>query len=360
MTVGSRSQVIRNLLLAAAASITFITAVHAQGPAEWQRIELGNAASRYPFAIYSNQPWDGDMSRAKSAVLVFHGLGRNGKAYYATAEKLLRSSGADEKETLLLAPNFFSPADRNKQPLDGMPLWQGNEGWNGGWDAANWREPLSAFRPIDDLLQSLVDRTRFPALERITLAGHSGGGQIVQRYAALNNLDETIRGAGITLRYVVANPSSYLYFTSDRPHGETFSAPDPASCPGYNDYKYGTNRMLRYARDANGEDLFRRYAARDVTYLLGAADDDPNHRDLDRTCGAQAQGANRLERGRRYIRYERHLAASGVKLNRQAYEVERVGHTQSRMLGSKCGARLIFGLPEDRNQAGAPCHTPER
>ena len=141
---------------------------------QWQRVELGAAGSRYPFAIYSNKPWQGDMARVRTAMLVFHGMGRNGDAYYTAAEKLLYASGKAD-ETLLLAPNFFNPSDAKRHPVAGLPLWQGSR-WNYGADAMNWPRALSSFQPIDDVLAVLADRARFPLLESVVLAGHSGGG----------------------------------------------------------------------------------------------------------------------------------------------------------------------------------------
>lgn len=324
----------------------------------WQRIELGSAAQRYPFAIYSNKPWAGDQRTVKSAVLIFHGVQRNGDDYYAAAARLLAASGVPEAEVMLIAPNFFTPADAKKHALDGMPLWRGSR-WNRGEDAANWPWPLSSFQPIDDLLAALLDKTRFPLLERIVVAGHSGGGQVVHRYAVLNNIDETARAAGKRLSYVIANPSSYMYFTPDRPtaDGKGFAPYDAQRCPDYNHYRYGPENLVRYAAKPDGMALFKRYAARDVTYLLGTADNDPEHESLDKTCGARAGGVHRLERGRNYIRYERQLAASGVKLTRRTYEVVGVDHDQRRMFGSKCGAAILFGMPEARNASGATCQS---
>jgi len=343
-----------NKLCVAAMLCSAVTGVQAAAPA-WQRIELGAGSDRYPFAIYSNKQWSGDMSRVRAAVLVFHGASRNGDDYYAAAEKLLVASGASTDETLLIAPNFFARVDAKKHPLDGMPLWEGERGWNGGWDAANWLQPLSSFRPIDDILGAFLERSRFPRLERIIVAGHSGGGQIVHRYAVLNNVDEKIRAAGRSLRYVVANPSSYLYFTPERAAGDGFAPPDAAQCPGYDEYKYGMGQMVRYADGASGAELFRRHAVRDVTYLLGTSDNDPNHRSIDKSCAARSAGSHRLERGRNYIRYEHYLAGSGLKLNRRAYEVVDVGHNQAQMFASKCGALLLFGMPEEKNSDGAIC-----
>lgn len=328
------------------------------GAPQWQRIEFGAAGARYPFAIYSNRSWHGDLTRVSAAVLVFHGASRNGDDYYAAAEKLLRASGRSDEEVLLIAPNFFAKADAKKHALDGMPLWEGNQGWNGGWDAANWPQPLSSFQPIDDMLAGLLNPQRFPQLQRITIAGHSGGGQIVHRYAVLNHMDEKVRAAGKRINYIIANPSSYLYFTGERPvgDGKGFAPFDGQSCLQFDDYRYGLRQMVRYAgNNVDGDALFKRYAGRDVTYLLGAADIDPNHRSLDKSCMAMANGAFRLERGRNYLRYENHLAKSAMTLNRHAYEVIDVDHNQAHMFGSKCGARLLFGLAEQANTTGAAC-----
>ena len=325
----------------------------------WQRIELGQAGDAYPFAIYSNRPWTGDMSRIESAVIVIHGVSRNGAGYFAAADKLRRERIGHIDDTLVIAPNFFVAADASRQPLEGMPVWAERRGWGAGWNASNWPRPLSSFEVIDDLLQTLSERARFPRLERIALAGHSAGAQLVHRYAALNRIDEKLGGAGIRIRYLVANPSSYLYFTRDRAQASGFKAYDRTLCPGYDRYRHGIENLPPYGAGATGAALFRQYAARDVTYLLGTLDNDPKHPQLDKSCGGLAQGAHRLARGRNYVRYERELAGSQVKLNHRAYEVVGVGHQQSRMFGSKCAARVLFDIPEDTNTTGAPCRAPD-
>jgi predicted esterase len=322
----------------------------------WQRIELGSATQRYPFAIYSNQPWGVTAEPVRSAVLVFHGMGRNARGYFAAAEKLLGASGSPAEETVVIAPNYFATEDAVTQTLDGLPLWRGSR-WNSGQDAANWPWRLSAFQPIDDLLAALLDARRYPRLKRIVLAGHSAGGQLVHRYAVLNVMDEKIRAAGKSLSYVIANPSSYLYFTAERPHSGGFAPYDVRACPDYNTYRYGIDKLPPYASASRGDDLFRRYAARDVTYLLGTADNDPNHSQLDKSCGARAGGIHRMERGRHYLRYERYLAKQAIQLNRRAYEVLGVGHSQGAMFGSKCGAAMLFGMAEEKNVTGAACRS---
>lgn len=328
---------------------------HAQ--VKWQRIELGAAGARYPFAVYGNKPLHGDLKTVRRAVLVFHGMGRNGAGYFAAAHASLRASGMED-ETLLLAPNYFVAEDGARHDISGLPLWRDSR-WNRGEDAANWPRALSAFEPIDDLLMLFTDRAKFPALQSVVLAGHSAGGQLVHRYSVLNGVDEKLRAVGVQPRYIVANPSSFLYFTNERPVASSaaFALYDEKLCPGYNDYRYGLQKLPPYATDAPPapQMLFRRYAAREVAVLLGTADIDPDHVQLDKSCGAQAGGSNRLERGRNYIRHERHLANTSLVLNRQVFEVIGVAHSQARMFGSKCGARLLFGLAEQANTTGAAC-----
>ena len=352
--------ILRHTLLATVLAIALVAPAESQTVApSWQRVELASSHGKYPFAIYSNRPWRGDMHSVKAALVVFHGVSRRGNNYYVTAERLLAESGSNVGETLLLAPNFFVTADAGKHPVEGLPLWDMRKSWSAGWDAANWPQPLSAFEVVDAILQTLADRTRFPQLARVTLAGHSAGAQLVHRYAVFNSLDEKLRAAGLAVRYVVANPSSYLYLTDERPLGSGFAPYNRNACARYNTYRHGLEGLPRYAADANGTDLFRRYAVRDVTYLLGTADNDPGHHALDRSCAGKAEGAHRLERGRNYIRYERHLAGAATRLNRRAYEVEGVGHQQSRMFGSKCAAHLLFGMSKEQNGSGAPCRAPE-
>ena len=80
---------------------------------------------------------------------------------------------------------------------------------------------------MDRLLAALDDKARFPALKEIVVAGHSAGGQYVQ--PTLSAL----------VRYLVANPSSYLYLEPWRPVNG-----NPAElCPGFNKYKYGLDEL---------------------------------------------------------------------------------------------------------------------
>lgn len=325
------------------------------GAAHWQVLELGAPPAAYPFALYGNRRLDSEeFAGITQAVVIQHGLGRNGNAYYAAAGKLMAGLNVSPAHTLLLAPQFFATADAAKARHAGMPVWT-RGGWLNGEDAIGAGLSVSSLQVYDDLLRWLADRKRFPVLKRIVLAGHSAGAQLVHRYAVLNRMDERLRSKGYSVRYVIANPSSYLYFTDERPSGESFAPYDRSACPGFNDYKYGFDKLIPYAAGEAPRAAFVRYAARDVIYLLGSNDTNPNHRLLDKRCAAEAQGADRLQRGLDYLRYERYLAGTAVRLDHRAYEVMGVGHSQSRMLGSTCGARVLFDSGESQAAGSAQC-----
>lgn len=327
---------------------------------QWQRVHLG-AGAGYDFPVYANHRLDGDLSRVREVVFVQHGLQRNGDDYYAAGAALLKASGRNADEVLLIAPNFPGTPDAAKH-FDRLPVWT-VQGWIGGEDAVSGPGAgTSSLQVLDDLVAYVTDKKRLPLVSKVTVAGHSGGAQIVHRYAVLNNVDEKVRAGGVDLRYVVANPSSYLYFTADRPVAPDYKRFAPYSttvCADYDKYRYGMGDMVAYAKGASGMALYRRYMQRQVTYLVGSEDNDPNHRVLDKACGAEAEGPTRLQRARGYWRYEQHLATPAQTSAHRSFEVVGVGHDQAHMFGSQCGARAVFGMDPGANPSGAVCRAPQ-
>ena len=329
-------------------------------PLHWQTVELGKPGHRYKMPIYANRNLARDDLRdIKQVLIMIHGVKRDADRYYDTATGLLAQNPDRARDTLVLAPRFPGSIDSG---FGGMAAWR-KATWEEGEEsiqAAGRPAPVTSFQVLDDLLRSLDDRKRLPALATIVLAGHSAGGQLVQRYAVLNNTDGPLRRDGLALRYVIANPSSYLYLTNERPRadGKGYAPYERGICPTYNQYKYGTDKLPPYARETDDTRLFIRYAARDVTYLLGGADNNPEHRLLDKTCGAEAQGATRLARGTAYVQYEYQLAARGAKpvpLHRNSFEVGGVGHDNKGMFGSVCGARALLGSDAQAGDRAAAC-----
>jgi hypothetical protein len=274
---------------------------------------------------------------------VFHGALRDGDKYFEAAEALASHAHVDPQTTLIVAPNFFDDIDARKRgDLTGMPLWK-TTGWMEGAAAVDG-EAVSSFGVIDDLLVRLSDPASTPHLKRIVIAGHSGGGQFVDRYAILNHVHARLVARGIDVSYVIANPSSYLYFSPERPQGDGFAPYDRSVCPDYDRYKYGVQDPVPYAQGVTGPSGFATFATRHVSFLWGSEDIDPNHPALDKSCSAEAQGPTRYVRGHSYWRYEHALDHPSGPLAHQAFDVIGVGHDQARMLGSECGSALLFGV----------------
>nr|GFC73418.1 hypothetical protein [Tanacetum cinerariifolium] len=63
-------------------------------------------------------------------------------------------------------------------------------------------KPISSFVVIDHILKRLSDSKLFPNLKEIVIAGHSGGAQVVQRYALIGGKEDVLlKKEGIKLRY---------------------------------------------------------------------------------------------------------------------------------------------------------------
>ena len=85
----------------------------------------------------------------------------------------------------MVAPQFLNDSDVKRHHLAPQVLrWNGND-WMAG-DASTSPGQISSFGALDQIIKHLGNRTLFPALKEIVVAGHSGGGQVVQRFAAVD------------------------------------------------------------------------------------------------------------------------------------------------------------------------------
>ena len=303
------------------------------------RLTVTTPAGSGVLPLYVSREWNHPLPRVTRAVIVLHGYLRNADTYYAVARRALRAAGRAGDRTLLIAPQFLAPLDISAHQLPADTLRWSFTGWQGGENAIA-PAPISSFAALDAILARLADRTRFPDLRRIVIAGHSGGGQVAQRYAILGRGAASLP-AGMSVRYVVANPSSYAWFSDERPTGKGgFARFDASACPRFDHWKYGMRGLPPYAGGARPTALERTYLARNVIYLLGTADTNPHHPALDRTCMAEAQGPSRLARGLNYVRYLRRR--DGAAFHQRVFLVPGVGHHASGMFTSACGLAALF------------------
>lgn len=280
------------------------------------------------------------------AFVMVHGTNRNAEDYFRWAQASATVAGELE-QTVVVAPHFKARTreERGDGVDEGEWFWT-NEGWKAGEAALNG-QPTS-FDAMDALLAVFHDERRFPGLKEIVVAGHSAGGQYVQRYAALNRFEA---GSRVPVRYVVANPSSYMYMNDQRlrvgatcsERGEctgAFSAYwDARNCTTFNRYRYGLEALAGYGAGAEPAAVREQFIKRNVTYLVGELDtktDDPN---LDRSCPANAQGPNRRERGTNFWNYMR----SQFRAQHQFGIAPGCGHSAVCVFAGPAGVKAVFG-----------------
>jgi len=309
-----------------------------------------------------------DFSHAQPAVvralLVFHGKQRNADDYNQSGLRAIKQAGDAGKGTLLITPQFLEKVDTDQFRLPPGILRWGPEQWMAGDNAID--SALSSFDAIDAILVQLGDRKIFPNLKTVVVAGHSGGGQVVQRYAVVGRGGDALMHAGVHVRYVIANPSSYVYFSPERPvlapgGGEFTYAPPAKTCFGrYDRWKYGIHDPPPYLDGIDFTSLEQRYIHRDVLYLLGTNDVDPNHPALDKTCSGEDEGPYRFFRGKAYFRYleNRHPELAEAPASQQLWFVPGVEHDGDKMLNSACGLAALFSVGTCSTRVFDPKPTP--
>lgn len=265
-------------------------------------------------------------------IIIQHGLDRHGDAYFAAGLQARAAAGAAGADSLVIGPQVLSEEDAAANHVPDSDLRFGWNRWAEG-EPAKGPAALGLFDAYDALLGVLADRARLPDLRLVVFAGHSAGGQIVQRYAVVGNGPDALARAGIATRFIVANPSSYIWFSAERP------APNP-TCAGFADWRYGlTGRLPAYVTGTPAA-LEARYVGRDVTYLLGTRDINPNHPQLDKSCAGETQGPTRYARGHAY--FAALQARAGAALRHRLFDVPGVAHSGARMLTSGCAMAVMF------------------
>ena len=290
--------------------------------------------------MYRNVPLSGN-AQVTHAVVIIHGILRNPQSYFAAMVKAATNAHVDAN-TIVVAPWFQTAQDKPRSLgpywIDQPPRRADAPGWLQG-DAAVRPAGLSSFTVMDDLLATLADPRRFPNLRSITVAGHSAGGQFVQRYAVFGSVPDQL--TRVKINYVVANSSSYVYFDPTRPVGDgtQFDTPAATDCPAYDTYKYGMAGRTDYVATLTPAQAFTQYLHRRVTIVNGAADTFDNG-DEDTTCAAMAQGPNREARGAYYLAYIRGHSPSAAH---DRIVVPDVGHSQDAIFSSPLVAPVLFG-----------------
>jgi len=284
---------------------------------EWVALATNGARS----LIYRSRSLETRDENIRRALVMIHGTNRNADHYFSTAVTAAFLAGALE-DTVVIAPRLSSADGNCRNALaDNEVSWScTGDSWRSGGASVNHRE-LTSFDFVDQILNKLADKTIFPNMSAIVVAGHSAGGQFVARYQMANRVHETL---GVHVSYVVANPSSYAWPDGSRPQSIDDAAPDNAkaawesekphtkftygpfeasACLNYNRWPAGLeNRTSGYTAKMTDDQLKKQLVARPTTFLFGQVDVLPLG-GFDSSCPAMAQGATRRARGEAYVKY---------------------------------------------------------
>ncbi len=283
--------------------------------------------------VYTSVDWNVPHPELTRAVLIFHGLLRNADVYFESGLQAQSAAGKEGRKAIVVSPQFLTDYDIKAHNLPAMTLGFGPDSWAGGENAIT-PGPVSGFAGIDAVLAHLADRTLFPNINTVIVAGFSAGGQVVQRYAVAGEGEAALTKAGIATHYVVSDPSSYLYFDPARPD------PKP-SCKTQNSWKYGFDADVPPYVTATPAALEARYVTRSVVYLVGGDDTDPNHPVLDKSCAGEAQGPHRFARAHAYFSMIQQRHPTGI--NQMLIDVPGIAHEGGKMFNTTCGLAVLFG-----------------
>tara|TARA_Y100000385_G_C13078590_1_gene632686 strand:- start:1712 stop:2401 length:690 start_codon:yes stop_codon:yes gene_type:complete len=123
---------------------------------------------------------------------------------------------------------------------------------------------------------------------------------------------------------------------------ETEFAIPNIDCPDYNEWSFGLEDLFVYPTRAGAEQIKEWYSSREVVYLLGQNDNDPNASTLPRSCRAMTFGNHRYERGRIYYNHIVITFGEEVKSVHSKVEIPNIGHNNFEMYNSEEGLRVLF------------------
>lgn len=282
-----------------------------------QWITLGGGPGRS--MVYATYPLDRPNRAVTRALVMVHGAGRNADHYFQTATAAAFLAGALDN-TVVVAPRLIAAPDTAHQNEIMWP--NGRNSWRSGGPSPS-HPTVTSFDFIDQILRTLANQKTFPNLTRIVVAGHSAGGQLVTRYAMANKVHDAL---GVTISYVVANPSSYAWPTAVRPLPEGDAAPagadkealgpdgekvhtsfrygpfDSTRVRDYNQWPMGLTDLAGYTGQMTAAELRKHLAERPTTYLLGQVDVLPLG-GFDSSPAAMAQGPTRRARGEAFFKF---------------------------------------------------------
>jgi hypothetical protein len=184
-----------------------------------------NPDRKVNFPVYMSQDMNAGLPLVKYVYIIQHGNLRNGYDYYCSAMNSLSETDWDMSQVLVISPQFLVENDTCWQDDQSyminvdhdvtcnLPIWS-SEGWKDG-HFSRTHPSLFSYDVFDDIINFLGEISMFPKLQVISFFGFSAGGQVTLRYAAMPGY--SIDSNRIKTRFIVSDPSTYLYLDRRRP-----------------------------------------------------------------------------------------------------------------------------------------------
>lgn len=245
---------------------------------------------------------------ATHAIVIIHGSLRDGDSYWTALNGIMQQQLAwgnknVDPNLIITAPEFYSKRFNSGLYQPNQLAWGDTNLWQIGVPSINPpNAKISSFAAAQALIEHFDNRTMYPKMKNVTLIGHSGGAQFVSRYASVMPTEPK----HVSVRYVVADPSSSAYFTRDRPVTDPAYV-DKDNCTLYANWRYGFNDFeLAPYSGKTAKTYFSNYVSRDVVNLNGLLDTELNG---DQQCMALIQGGSqRIGRNLAWWKYINLLA----------------------------------------------------
>jgi hypothetical protein len=308
--------------------------------------ELKKGEKTYSLRYASNHAIAEHNKKIKQLIIYIHGARRNGLDYYEWGEAAVKEAHKDD-ETLFISPQFTSLKDLEDHKHDSTHLLWANNSWRIGDESTSSKkrkmdDAFSSFSLVDSMIVRACNPQLFPNLQKITIIGHSAGGQFVSRYAGMTPMPNILRG--YKFRFIIMNPSTYMYLDDRRPVKKddvlTFPKPDGIGCGDYNEYPKGFQKLNPYAAKIGEETIKQQFLTRDVAIILGGSDVDMMDPSMDKTCSAYLQGRFRLERGQFYYAYLQLFSTKGKVHSVDV--VPNVAHSGEKMINNAITQKYLF------------------
>lgn len=195
----------------------------------------------------------------KRAIVVLHGAVNDPWNYHAGMLQALEAvdgtNGITPDSVAITAPYFPNDDDAGKgfpynanggSPAEKYPspalAWY-DTGYSGGGN--NQYPPghktVSSFDVLDQIVQWYADKSIFPNIQQIVVAGHSMGAQLAHHYAMVGKTNKQL-DIDTPVSYWVGDPSSYAWPSTSRPL-------PTGKCPTYDDYREGFANYGSYQAD---------------------------------------------------------------------------------------------------------------